>query len=529
VARAALPGLRARLIAVDMETATTHDAAPRAPLIGARQLVGATGGSAATTVWLAFIGLLTTPYMLHQLGAAAYGVFALITIVSGYLSNLELGFGHALVRFVARARGMGDRAEEHRVLETSLAVFVSACAIAATVALLLAPHVVGTFADVPRALRGQALTGARLGAAILGFTLLSAYWSSALVGLGRFSIVVATRAAIGTLVSAAAVVSVALGGGLDTVLLTQLVVTSLSVCVLAAAVISTHDRWIVPRIHRATFTSMARFSGFVFVAGVAYQLMLQGPATVLAGSAGTAELATYAVPAIVLQQLTLLAVSASLGFLPLASAASASTDRSRLAAIFRSHLRLTLLVMGPIVAYLAVFGEPLMATWIDARFAAQAAGPLRFLAGAALMLALSGPAADVARGLGRPGWVVVFTVASAGLTVVLSLVLVSAHGAAGVAFALCAALTMTVLPLVVIVSRRLLSLSTVALAAGLAPVLLAGLASAALYLLGAVVSDSFAGALLSGLLVTVLYALVAYRYVLDDRERRAFRRSSRES
>ena len=511
-----------------MAKATTYEPVPRAPLITARQLVGATGGSAATTVWLAFLGLLTTPFMLHQLGASAYGVFALITLVSGYLSNLELGFGHALVRFAARARGMGDQAEEQRVLETSLAVFVAAAVVAATIAFLLAPRVVGTFADVPQNLQDQALRGARVGAAILGLTLLSAYWSSALVGLGRFSVVVATRAAIGTLVSAGAVVTVVLGGGLDTVLLTQLAATSVGVCVLGAAVIMTHERRIVPRIHRTTLTAMARFSAFVFVAGVAYQLMLQGPATVLAGSAGTAELAAYAVPAVVLQQLTLLAVSASLGFLPLASAASASADRSRLGAIFRSNLRLTLLVMGPIVCYLAVFGEPLLATWIDPGFAAQAVGPLRFLAGAGLMLALSAPAADVARGLGRPGWVVVYTVASGGLAVGLSVVLVSAHGAAGVAFALCAALTMTVLPMVVIVSRRLLSLSTVALARRLAPAVLAVLASAVLYLFGATVSDSFASALVSGLLVTGLYAVLAHRYVFDDRERMAFRRSSGE-
>ena len=104
----------------------TPEYVPAPRVIRARQLVTAAGGSAATTGWLALLGLVTTPYMLHELGTAAYGVFALVTIVSGYLSNLEFGFGHALVRFLARAHGMEDRVQERRVLETSLAVFLPA-------------------------------------------------------------------------------------------------------------------------------------------------------------------------------------------------------------------------------------------------------------------------------------------------------------------------------------------------------------------------------------------------------------------
>lgn len=507
-----------------MEQAATHDTVPAAG-IRARQLVTTAGGSAATTVWLAFIGLLTTPYMLRELGAAGYGVFALITIMSGYLSNLEFGFGHALLRFVARARAIGDRGEERRVLETSLAVFVPAGVAAASLAFLLAPTVVRGFADVPVALQDEALTAFRLGALILLFTLLSTFWGSALVGLGRLSIVVTMRAVNGTLVSAAAVTTVALGGGIDNVLLTQLVLAGLNLGVLAIAVTTTQDGWIVPRIHRPTFAAMARFSGFIFVAGIAYQLMLQGPPTVLAGTRGTAELATYAVPAIVLQQITLLASSASLGFMPLASAESAADDRSRLTAIFRSHMRLTLLVMGPIVAYLVVFAEPLLATWINAGFAARAADPLRLLAWAGLMVALSAPAADVARGLGRPGWIVVYTVASGVLAVLLALVLVSASGAAGVAGALCLSLTPTTVVLVVLVGRRLLGLKAVILVKALAPPLLTVLAVAALYVLGGVVSDGFVGALVTGALVTAIYIAFAYGRVLDARERAAFRRS----
>ena len=347
----------------------------------------------------------------------------------------------------------------------------------------------------------------RLGAVILLFTLLSTFAASALVGLGRLSVIVTMRAVNGTLVSAAAVTTVALGGGIDNVLLMQLIVAAFKLGVLVIAVAATQRGWIVPRIHRPTFAAMARFSGFIFVAGMAYQLMLQGPPTVLAGHAGTAELATYAVPAIVLQQLTLLASSASLGFMPLASAESADDDRTRLTAIFRSHMRLTMLVMGPVAAYLAVFAEPLLSTWIDADFAAQAADPLRFLAGAGLMVALSAPAADVARGLGRPGWVLVYTVSAGAVAILAGLVFVEPHGAAGVAGALCLSLTITTIPLVAFVARRLLTLESKLLAAALAPALLAAVSATVLYGLGGIIIDGFTGALVTGAMVTTGYLM----------------------
>lgn len=492
--------------------------------IRAAQLVGATAGSAASTVWLAFLGVLTTPYILHRLGAAAYGVFALITILSAYLANLELGFGHALVRFVSRARGMADEVEVRHVLSTSLAVFLAAGATAAGVAFVGAPFVVRQFANVPPALEGEALSALRLGALILLLTLVSTFSTSALIGLGRFSIVVGLRAMAGTLAAAAAVVTVALGGGLVAVLAAQVGVSLLNCAVLAATLIVTQDRWLPPRIHRPTFVAMARFSGFVFAAGLAYQVMLLGPPTVLAGHVTTAELVTYTIPALVLQQLIVLVTSASLGFLPLASAASADADRSRLAAIFRSHLRLTLLVMGPIVAYLAVFAEPLLAAWIDPDFAAAADDPMRFLAGGALMIALSAPPADVARGLGRPGWVVWFTLAAAALEVTFALAFVTSHGATGVSIALCLGLVIATLPLVWIVGRRLLGHRARELIGALALPGLAVLAATSFYVLGAVVSSGFTGAVVTGVVATALYAAIVYRRILEEPERRAFRR-----
>src|SRR5439155_17678142 len=100
---------------------------------GTRRLAAQVAGSAGVQVWLAFLGIFTTPFILRGLGAAAYGIFALVSVVSAHLSNLELGFGHATVRYLARARAAGDRPGEQAILDTSLAVFLAGGIVAGSV------------------------------------------------------------------------------------------------------------------------------------------------------------------------------------------------------------------------------------------------------------------------------------------------------------------------------------------------------------------------------------------------------------
>ncbi len=96
--------------------------------------------------------------------------------------------------------------------------------------------------------------------------------------------------------------------------------------------------------------------------------MMQGPTTVLIGLAPAAEVAVYAVAAVVLQQILLLVNAAGTGFLPFAGAESAARGRARLALVFRSYLRLIIAVVGPIAGFLLVFAESILTVWLGAGF-----------------------------------------------------------------------------------------------------------------------------------------------------------------
>ena len=485
----------------------------------AQGLARASVSLGAVTIWLALLGLITTPYLIHHLGASLYGVFALLTIMSAYLSNVELGFGQATVRFLARARARADVEEERAVVETSFSVFLAASIVATAAALAGSGFIADTFINGAEARDHVVLDSVRLGAVILFASLLGSFASSSLAALGRLQFLIAVRGIFGTLSSVAAVAVIAAGGGIRAILLAQVAIT-LALCLtqLVALQRATHAR-LRPRLHGATFRTMGRFGVSILFAGLFYQALMQGPPTILAGHSTTDQVAAFAVPSVILQQLIVLTTVTSLGFMPFASAESAAADSGRLEAMFRANLRMTILAIGPIVTFLLFWGHPLLEAWINRGFADDAIGPLHYLTAAAAMAALGAPAADVARGLNRPSWTVIYTGCAAAVAVAAGLALVGPYGATGVAAALCLALVLATVPLVVVVARRLLGLGLADLARALTPPALAVLAAAGVFALGRSVTAGLAGALITGAAGVALYGAVIARFVLDERER----------
>src|SRR5205807_2555109 len=99
------------------------------------------------------------------------------------------------------------------------------------------------------------------------------------------------------------------------------------------------------RVDRNTFQEMGRYGLFLFLGGLAYQWMINGPPTVLAAHVNSAELVFFTIPQMIFQRLIVLLSSASMGFFPFASAAVASDSRMALASMFRSNLSMTLLTI----------------------------------------------------------------------------------------------------------------------------------------------------------------------------------------
>lgn len=420
------------------------------------RLVRGAFGSTASSIVLAMLGLLTTPYVLHRLGDAAYGLVSLLSLASAHLSNLEFGFGHATVRFLARARASEDLRQQGVVVESSFAVFLAGGLVGAILLLAGSRILVETVFHVPLPLQPAAIACFRLTAVSLLASFLSSFFLAVLQGVGHFSWMNGSRLLLGGLSSLGTVLVLYLGGGVVAVVAMQCVVASVGCIFLGALCALARGAVAKPRPSRRALVDMGSFAAYTFAAGVAYQLMLNGPPLVLAAHVPSSLLPAFSIPQAFFQKITMLVGSVSVVFLPFVSAASVDKDFGRLREVFRSHMRLTLLGLGAVSSVLCVFAEPLLAVWIDPEYAARGAPCLRWFAVAALVLGLGAPAADVARGLGRPQWVLTYTGAVAAAGTLLALSLVSPYQGAGVAAAFSLALAAGTALLILAVARGLL-------------------------------------------------------------------------
>src|SRR5579885_3107346 len=90
-----------------------------------RQIIKNVGSS-----WFALginvvVGILLSPFILHRLGDAAFGVWVLIFSVTGYYGLFDLGIRSSIVRYVSKYTATDDREGLSKLINTSLATYAA--------------------------------------------------------------------------------------------------------------------------------------------------------------------------------------------------------------------------------------------------------------------------------------------------------------------------------------------------------------------------------------------------------------------
>jgi O-antigen/teichoic acid export membrane protein len=101
----------------------------------------------------ALIGLVVLPYNVGHLGAAAYGLWMLTTSITAYFGVLDLGYGGAVVRFVAEYRAKRDARALNEILSTMFYVYAAigvVCYLAAIAVAFLLPSLFNLTAEQTR-------------------------------------------------------------------------------------------------------------------------------------------------------------------------------------------------------------------------------------------------------------------------------------------------------------------------------------------------------------------------------------------
>jgi O-antigen/teichoic acid export membrane protein len=388
-------------------------------------------------LWLTLLVIVSVPIVLHGVGAPAYGVFVLASLVLGYTALLDLGVTPAVIRSIAVHHSLGNLARLQAIISTALTVLTLLALVGGGLLALITPVVIDSVLHVPQPLKSDARFVLYVAAAGFACNMVLLLFVAVAQGLQRLDLFASRTLALGTATAIAQIVTVKLGGGLR-----GLAVVTIAINVISLVVFTLVARRLMPGIRfrpgfdRSAFSELLSFGAMKFVNQAAVQVIFHVDRLIVAAFLPIAAVSYYAVPVSISQKFILVQQAVNQAFFPAASELHALEDTERLKRLYVSAVKLGVTALLPFMILPSVLAWPLLAAWIGPGFASASAPILAVLAIAYGIVAVSSVAGFAADATGHPDWNAAFTVGSAILNLTLALVLVPRIGAIGAAYAL---------------------------------------------------------------------------------------------
>ncbi len=400
-----------------------------------------------------------TPFILHQLGAAGYGLWVLVGSVVAYGSLLDLGIAGAVTKYVAEHVVRGESEQAHSLIATTLRLYSVLGLIAVALSATIAP----VFPDVFNVPHGERATATAL-VVVMGFALgISIPCTAAgavLRGLQRHDLVNHLSAAATLISAAATVVVLLLGGGVLGMVAVNIPIT------LAMQAVSV---WVINRVapelqfgwrgaKRQQVRTIISFSSSVFVTQGAGLLQTKTDEIIIGVFLPITAVTPYSIARKLSEAAQVLTDQFMKVLLPLASELHAADDQTRLRSLYSQGTRLTLALFLPVGCTLVILAQPILTVWVGAAYADQVQ-LVGILTLASLIATSQWPASSILQGMARHRPLAMMSVGSALANLGLSIALVHPLGLTGVALGTLIPTVFECLCLVLPYSMRVIGIS----------------------------------------------------------------------
>src|ERR1700679_3051050 len=152
-----------------------------------KQILKNVGSSWSALAVNVVVGIFLSPFIVHRLGDAAYGIWILIFSVTGYYGLFDLGIRSSIIRYVSKYSATGENEKLASFVNTSLFAYTIIGAVSMMLTVLLSSYV-GKLFRIPPGMESQThILLLLVGSAVsLGFPL--GVFGGMLEGLQRFYI-----------------------------------------------------------------------------------------------------------------------------------------------------------------------------------------------------------------------------------------------------------------------------------------------------------------------------------------------------
>jgi O-antigen/teichoic acid export membrane protein len=329
------------------------------------------------TVILAF---LVSPIVVTSLGKELYGIWILVTSVTGYFTVLDFGVNTAIVRYISSSAAQKDDKKSRQVYSTSMFIFGTT-----SLAVLLFSAVFGYFfQDIFRLYhipRYYLYVVFMISALDLAGGLVCSVFLGTLAGLQEFKFLNGSTVLVNLVKSAVIVIMLKNGYALLTIALLQLAASAVRALsqhyYLKKKYVNIH--FSKDEVNRDTVKLIYNYSIYSFIIAVALKLLFYTDSIVIGALVNVSEVVFYAIPSTLLDYLEKFVWSMVAVLVPVISANEAAGANLSNVRLYITGTRYTLLVSLPIMISLYLYGSDFIRLWMGPEFGARSLWVLRLL------------------------------------------------------------------------------------------------------------------------------------------------------
>ncbi|MFM0112438.1 flippase [Paraburkholderia nemoris] len=345
-----------------------------------------------------FVALVTTPIYLHHIGAARYGVLAIVWMVQGYFGFLDLGLSSATSNRIAQL-GDAPHREREAVLWTAM-ILNAALGLVGGVALYALMHVLLAYFDMGEALRVELLPALPYVACLVPLSNLIFVFNGALVGRERFGTLNAVTLPV-TLMYQLVPLGAALvfGPNLRYLVFGTLAAGVAALTVTAFAVWRVFPLRLASGPRRELVGQLFSYGAWISVTSLAQPLLETADRLMIGHALGPQAVTYYQVPFNLAARARLFPSVISRTLFPRLSALDAASG----VALSSSAIRGLAAALTPMMVFGIFLMHPFLSLWVGQEFASRAASVGETILVGIWINSLAWIAACHLQATGRPG------------------------------------------------------------------------------------------------------------------------------
>jgi len=379
------------------------------------------------------LGLITLPFNLHHLGTDAYGLWMLTAGITIHFSILDLGYGGAMVKFVAQYRAHRDARALNEIASTLFYLFTAFGLVAYLVAAGLAFNLGHVFALTP----AQAAVGKWILLIVVVYVAMNfpfSVYGGVSSGFQRYDINNWVAIVCNSLVAITNIAVVLMGFGLVTL------VAATTIVRVAMLIVYRHNAYRVfpkleirPGLFRASrLREVTGFSVYSSIIDWANKLNYELDEVVIGVFLGATPIAVWAVADRIISGIQRLTNQANAVLFPVVVDCDARQHTGRLQRLLVEGTRVSLGSVVPMAVLLIVLGDQIVRLWVGPAMT-TVTPVLQILAVAVALRVGNSTSTTLLKGAGRVRYVAMVNIVAGICNLVLSAILIQPLGLPGVA------------------------------------------------------------------------------------------------